>query len=93
MRFIPGAKGGGVTVPTFTPLQVEGQIHHPNVGEAWEYAAVITVTNERGEEVSRQIVGVGAIEPGAQRKFTFTVEVFTPNGVPELEPAGSARGD
>ena len=73
-----------MTAPSFTPLRVEGAIHHPTAGEAWEYAVVITITNERGEEV-RQVVGVGAIEPGDQRKFTFAVEVFAPDGVIEGE--------
>jgi hypothetical protein len=47
---------------------------------------MISITNDRGEEVSRQVVGVGAIPPGEQRKFTFAVEVFTPAGGAEPEP-------
>jgi len=39
---------------------------------------MISIANDRGEEVARQIVGVGAIQPGEQRKFTFAVQVFTP---------------
>ena len=31
-----------------------------------------------GEEVVRQIVGVGALQPNEGRTFTFAVEVFTP---------------
>lgn len=46
---------------------------------------VVTVTNERGEE-TRQVVGVGAIQPGEERKFTVSVEVFAPSMmVEELE--------
>jgi hypothetical protein len=85
IRFAAGA-GGVASVPTFSPLRVEGAIRHPKVGEAWEYAVTISIQNDRGEEVARQIVGVGAIEPGEQRKFTFAVEVFTPAGAVELEP-------
>ncbi len=80
MRFGPG--GGDTVVPTFSPLRVEGSVRHPNVGEAWEYVAVITITNDRGEEVTRQIVGVGALQPGEGKKFTFSVEVFAPEGTP-----------
>jgi hypothetical protein len=79
VRFAGGA-GGSATAPTFTPLLVEGAIRHPSLGEAWEYAVMITITNDRGEEVTRQIVGVGAIPPGEQRKFTCSVEVYTPAG-------------
>lgn len=39
---------------------------------------MVSITNDRGEEVARQIVGVGAIKPGEQRKFTVAVEVFAP---------------
>ena len=46
----------------------------------------VSITNDRGEEVARQIVGVGAIQPGEQRKFTFAVEVFTPAGTTDPEP-------
>jgi hypothetical protein len=74
-----------MVVSTLTPWRVEGAIRHPNVGEAWEYAVMITITNERGEETTRQIVGVGAIPPGEQRKFSFSVEVFTPAGKVEQE--------
>jgi hypothetical protein len=63
---------------------VEGSIRHPDAGEAWEYAVTVTITNERGIEVTRQIVGVGAIKPGEQRKFTVAVEVFSPSGATEL---------
>ena len=49
----------------------------------------ITILNDRGEEVSRQIVGVGAIEPGEQRKFTFSVDVFTPGEPADVEPGGT----
>jgi hypothetical protein len=86
LRFTPRT-GGAAVVPTFSPLRVEGSIRHPNAGEAWEYAVTVLVTNDRGEEVSRQIVGVGAIKPGEQRKFTVAVEVFSPEGAAELEGA------
>jgi hypothetical protein len=59
---------------------VEGSIQHPDVGEAWEYSVMISIRNDRGEEVTRQIVGVGALQPGEARTFTFAVEVFTPLG-------------
>jgi hypothetical protein len=67
-------------VPSFSPLRVEGSIRHPPEGEGWEYAIVVTIANQRGEEVARQLVAVGAIPPGEKRTFTFAVEVFTPEG-------------
>jgi hypothetical protein len=53
---------------------------------------MVTITNERGAEVTRQIVGVGAIKPGEQRKFTVAVEVFKPEEATESDVA-SRTGD
>jgi hypothetical protein len=41
---------------------------------------VLTINNERGEEISRQVVGVGALRPAESRTFTLSVEVLTPGG-------------
>jgi len=51
---------------------------------------VVSITNERGEE-TRQVVGVGAIQPGEERKFTVSVEVLAPKILveePEEENVG-----
>lgn len=76
LRFDPGAAQRAV--PSFSALRVEGTIRHPAVGEAWEYSMTLTIRNERGEEIARQIVGVGALEPDQERTFTLAVEVFAP---------------
>jgi hypothetical protein len=39
---------------------------------------VLTVRNERGEEVSRQVAGVGAIGSGEKRTFSLSVDVLAP---------------
>jgi hypothetical protein len=59
-------------------LKVDGTIRQPAAGEAWEYSMIVSIRNERGEEVARQIVGVGALLPSEMRTFTLAVEVFTP---------------
>ena len=86
LRFEPGAAAAAAAVPSFTPLRVEGSIKHPEVGEPWEYSVMISIRNDRGEEVSRQVVGVGALQPGEMRTFRFSVDVFTPDGA-EVPPA------
>lgn len=73
LRFEPGA--GAAAAPTITPLRVEGSIRHPADGGAWEYCVVLSIRNDRGDEVARQVVGVGAMQPGEQRTFTLAVEV------------------
>lgn len=89
LRF--AAAGGGAAVPTFSPLRIEGSIRHPNSGEAWEYAVTVSITNDRGVELTRQIVGVGAIKPGELRNFTFAVEVFGPPEAADDSEKGARR--
>lgn len=50
---------------------------------------MVTIVNDRGVEMTRQIVGVGAIKPGEQRKFTVAVEVFAPEGAITPENAAA----
>ena len=64
----------------FTALKVEGTLRHAEHGGDWEYSVVLGIRNERGEEVSRQVVGVGALRPSEARTFTLSVEVATPGG-------------
>lgn len=74
LRF--GAAGADRAQASSTPLRVEGTIRHPPAGAAWEYSMLLTIRNERGEEVARQVVGVGALQPQEERTFTLAVEVF-----------------
>ena len=46
---------------------------------------MISIRNEKGEEIARQIVGVGALQPEEQRTFTLAVEVFTPTDAKALK--------
>jgi hypothetical protein len=58
-------------------LRVEGVVTHPaTAAEPWEYFVVIAVRNERGEEVARQVVNVGALRNAEKRTFTLSVEVM-----------------
>ena len=64
----------------FSALRVEGSIEHPDRGGDWEYSVVLTIRNERGEELARQVVGVGALRPTESRTFTLSVDVQAPGG-------------
>jgi hypothetical protein len=72
----PATEAGAAAV---TPLRVEGQFRNPAEGGTWEYSMVLTIRNERGEEIARRIVGVGAIAPEEQRTFTLSVEMLPAN--------------
>jgi len=60
------------------PLSVDGKIRHPGNEGAWEYSVLVEVHDERGEIVTRRVVGVGALRSGESRKFTLRVEVIVP---------------
>ena len=75
LRFDPAAQR---MEPAATPLRVEGTIRHPPDGDTWEYSIVLAVRNERGEEITRQVVGVGALGADDVRTFTLAVELFAP---------------
>lgn len=74
--------------PSFSALKVQGTLRHPAVGESWEYSLLISIKNDRGEEITRQVVGVGALHPAETRTFTLAVEVFTPG---DAKAAAKAR--
>ena len=58
-----------------SPLHVVGTITPPPGDSAWEYSMVVSIRNERGEEIARKLVGVGAMNPDEKRTVTLTVEV------------------
>lgn len=80
LRFDSKTIGERRMQPTFSPLRVEGAFHHPPGGEAWEYSVVVSVRNDRGEELARKVVGVGALQPNDGRTVTLSVDVFAPAG-------------
>ena len=72
-----GASYSEAQAGRFSALHVEGAIRHPDVGETWEYMVLVTVKNEKGEEIGRHMVDVGALGPRDHRTFDLSVEVFT----------------
>src|SRR5690242_12558452 len=68
-------------------LRVEGEIRHPPLEEAWEYFVVSAVRNDKGEEVTRQVVNVGSLAPAEKRTFSLSVEVLPPQAPSEPKPA------
>jgi len=60
-------------------LRVEGIIRHPPNEQPLEYFVIIAIRNDRGEEVTRQVVNVGALQAAEKRTFTMSVEVLPPS--------------
>jgi hypothetical protein len=79
LRFDPKAIVERRSQPTFSPLRVEGSFRHPPTGEPWEYSVVVSIRNDRGEELARKVVGVGALLPNEGRTVTLSLDVFAPD--------------
>ena len=72
LRFDAGADVS--QAPALTALRIEGSVRHPADGEPWEYTVVVSIRNDRGDEIARKLIGVGAMNPNEQRTFTLSVE-------------------
>jgi len=68
------------------PLRIEGTIRHPSDGEPWEYTMVVTVHNDRGEEIARKLIGVGALHANEARSFTLSVEAVSAKSTAARDP-------
>lgn len=78
LRFDPKAIVERRAQPTFSALRVEGSFRNPPTSAAWEYSVVVSIRNDKGEEVARKVVGVGALGNNESRTVTLSVDVFAP---------------
>ncbi len=65
-----------ITDDTYSALDVEGTIRHKVATDPCEYCVVLDVRNERGEQVVRQVVGVGVLQPGESRRLHVAVDML-----------------
>jgi hypothetical protein len=68
-------------------MRIEGSIHHAGRGEQCEYCVVVSITNAQGEKIARNVVGVGALQPGEKHQYSFSVELMPVRTVPKVQPA------
>jgi len=78
VRFDAAAVVEDVAIPS--PLRIEGSIRQPADVSAWEYTVVVTIKDDRGQEIARKLIGVGAMSPNEQRTFTLAVDVVPSKG-------------
>jgi hypothetical protein len=74
VRFEPGAQGAA-SATGHTPLSIEGSFRNPADDVAWEYSVVVTIRDDKGKEIARKLIGVGALRPDEQRSFSLSVEM------------------
>ena len=72
----------------YAALQVEGTVRHKQLDEACEFCVVLSIANERGEQLSRQVVGVGVLQPAEARRFSVSVNLL-PARAAQLKASGA----
>jgi hypothetical protein len=60
----------------YCALSVDGTIAHTQTSEPCEYCVVLDVRNARGEQLARQVVGVGVLQSGEVRRLNVSVEML-----------------
>src|SRR5579872_4955091 len=81
-----------VATEGYCAFNIEGTIAHKPVGEHCEYCIVLDIRNERGEQIMRQVVGVGALHPGELRRLNLAVEMLpVRSAVPSKNEQPGAR--
>ncbi|HVZ49377.1 MAG TPA: hypothetical protein VG916_11375 [Gemmatimonadaceae bacterium] len=65
-------------VPATVLFRVTGTVGNPHPADAIEYSVLLVVSDERGAEVSRQVMGVGALRAEESRTFTLDVRARPP---------------
>ncbi len=77
LRFNPA--GQPASAPALSVFRVEGVIENSDLAPS-EYAVVVAICDERGSEIARKVVNVGALAPGERRACIVSVDVFKPPG-------------
>ena len=77
LRFSPA--GQPAAAPALSVFRVEGVIENPESAQC-EYVVVVAVSDERGTEIARKVVNVGALAPGERRACVVSIDLFKPPG-------------
>jgi hypothetical protein len=75
LRFGPGA---ALTAAEgkYVAFSVDGTMSHKVTGEPCEYCVVLDIRNEAGEQIARQVMNVGILQPGEVRRMNVAVEMM-----------------
>ncbi len=71
-------------------LHIEGRIKHPRLKSRGSTPWSVYVRNEKGEEVARHVINVGALAKSEERTVSLSVDVMPPRPiVPVQKPAAA----
>ena len=82
VRFDATPEAADAEIPS--PLRIEGSIRQPADASSWEYTVVVTIKDDRGQEIARKLIGVGAMAPNEQRTFALSVDIVPAKGKGKL---------
>jgi hypothetical protein len=77
LRFNPAGQQASAAAQSV--FRVEGVIENPESAHC-EYAVVVAISDERGAEIARKVVNVGALAPGERRACVVSIDLFKPLG-------------
>lgn len=86
LRF--NAPGAPAPATGYAALQVEGTVRHKQADEPCEFCVVLAIANERGEQITRQVVGVGVLQPAEARRFSVSVNLVPARTTALKAPGG-----
>ncbi len=76
LRFnAPVATTAAAAATGYAALQIEGTVRHKQPQEPCEFCVVLAIANEQGEQISRQVVSVGVLQPSEVRRFSISVNL------------------
>lgn len=58
--------------------EVEGTLGAQTLGAGTEYSVIVSVRNEKNQEIARHVVNVGALSGDEKRTFNLSIEVSEP---------------
>jgi hypothetical protein len=75
----------------YCALSVDGTIAHTKASEPCEYCVVLDVRDDRGEQLTRQVVGVGVLQSGERRRLNVTVEMLPVRSAAALKSQAAGK--
>jgi hypothetical protein len=84
LRF--GADAGGAARSAQSLFRVEGSMSGPTGPDAWEYDVVVALYDEKGAEIARKVVHVGALRPTEARRCVVSIDAYPAAAATDRRP-------
>lgn len=84
LRF--GADRRGTRAAAESLFRVEGTVRAPTGPEPWEYDVVVALYDEKGAEVAREVVHVGALRGPSSRRCVVSIDAYPTTAVAADKP-------